>query len=52
MPANSSAALSSGGACNGRIDFAAKCPEIYGLGKKRFGATRQRLALGFGVAKR
>src|SRR5262245_42438832 len=42
--------LSSGDACNARIDFAAKCPEIDGLGEKRFGPTLQRLALGLGVA--
>src|SRR5262245_21144564 len=50
MPANRSAAVSSGDACNASIDFAAKCSEIDGLGEKRFGPTLQRLTLGLGVA--
>src|SRR5262245_44154008 len=52
MPANRSAALGSGDACNARIDFATKCPEIDGLGEKRFGATLHRLALSLGISVR
>src|SRR4029450_9523606 len=44
------AAQSLGGACNACIDFATKRPEIDGLGKERFGASLQRLALGLGIA--
>src|SRR5262249_46932224 len=49
IPANSSVALSSGNACNARIDFVAKCPEVDWFGKKRFGPTLQRLPFGLSV---